>query len=102
MVQERSEISLLMERLIADSSLDDIFWVPKANVFIQCRNPLSTATAENSLKTRMYTHLVHDALEEHAYDAQLTGLKYSVSICPVGLEIRVSGYNDSLPVSTLR
>ncbi|RAL63565.1 hypothetical protein DID88_003609 [Monilinia fructigena] len=31
---------------------DDTFWVPKANLFIQCRNPLPMATAENSLKSK--------------------------------------------------
>ncbi|TGO62295.1 hypothetical protein BELL_1121g00020 [Botrytis elliptica] len=77
---------------------DDTFWVPKANLFIQCRNPLPMATAENSLKARMYTDLVYDALEQYAYDAELAGLEYSVSSHSMGLEISVSGYNDKLPV----
>lgn len=56
------------------------------------------ATAENSLKARMYTDLVYDALEDYAYDAELAGLEYSVSSHLMGLEISVSGYNDKLAV----
>jgi insulysin len=77
---------------------DDTFWVPKANLFINCRNPLPGATAENALKTRVYTDMVRDALEEYSYDAELAGLEYSVSACSVGLDIELSGYNDKLPV----
>lgn len=77
---------------------DDTFWVPKANVFIKCLNPLPSATAENSVKARIYTDLVRDALDEYAYDAELAGLGYSVSSYSHGLEIQVAGYNDKLSV----
>ncbi|KAG4429155.1 hypothetical protein IFR05_015363, partial [Cadophora sp. M221] len=77
---------------------DDQFWVPKANLFINCRNTLPSATAENSLKSRLYTDVVRDALEECSYDAELAGLSYSVSSHSMGIEIAVSGYNDKLPV----
>ncbi|KAL5322523.1 hypothetical protein ACEPPN_010496 [Leptodophora sp. 'Broadleaf-Isolate-01'] len=77
---------------------DDQFWVPKANLFVNCRNTLPSATAENSLKSRLYTDVVRDALEEYSYDAELAGLDYSVSSHSMGIEIAVSGYNDKLPV----
>ena len=74
------------------------FWVPKANVFIQCISPLPMATAGNYVKASLYTPLVYDALEEYAYDAEPAGLEYSVSSHSMGLEVIVSGYNDKLPV----
>ena len=77
---------------------DDTFWVPKANLFINCRNILPNATAENSLKAKLYTDMVRDALEEYSYDAELAGLDYAVSSHSMGLEIMISGYNDKLPV----
>ncbi|KAE9367559.1 LuxS/MPP-like metallohydrolase [Stipitochalara longipes BDJ] len=77
---------------------DDQFWVPKANLFVNCRNTLPNATAENSLKARLYTDMVRDALEEYSYDAELAGLDYSVSAHSMGIEIAVSGYNDKLSV----
>jgi insulysin len=77
---------------------DDQFWVPKANLFVNCRNTLPGATAENNLKARLYTDVVRDALEEYSYDAELAGLDYSVSSHSMGIEISVSGYNDKLSV----
>lgn len=77
---------------------DDTFWVPKANLFVNCRNNLVSASAENSVKARLYTDLVRDALEEYSYDAELAGLDYSVSSHAYGFELAISGYNDKLSV----
>ncbi len=77
---------------------DDTFWVPKANLFISCKNPLPNATAENSLKAQVYTDMVRDALEEYVYDAELAGLDYQIAGHSMGIEIQVYGYNDKLPV----
>jgi insulysin len=77
---------------------DDTFWVPKAILIIKLRNLLPAATAENSVKARVYTELVKDALEEYSYDAELAGLQYGITNPSSGLDIQVSGYNDKLPV----
>lgn len=77
---------------------DDTFWVPKANVVVSLKNPIIHATAENSVKARLYAELVRDALEEYSYDAELAGLQYIVSLDSRGLFLDVSGYNDKLPV----
>lgn len=77
---------------------DDTFWVPKANLFINCRNPLPSATAENSMKTKIYTDLVRDVLEEYSYDAELAGLSFGVSNYSDGLTIELSGYTDKIHV----
>ncbi|OWO99030.1 hypothetical protein B2J93_6607 [Marssonina coronariae] len=76
---------------------DDQFWVPKANLFVKLRSTLPNDTAENWLKSRIYTDLVRDALEEYAYDAELAGLEFSISNA-LGIEIAVCGYNDKLSV----
>ena len=77
---------------------DDTFWVPKATLIISCRSPVATASAANRVKSRLFTDLVKDALEEYSYDAELAGLEYSVSLDSRGLYIEVSGYNDKLAV----
>jgi insulysin len=77
---------------------DDTFWVPKANLIVSCKSPIIYASAENSVKTRLFADLVRDALEEYSYDAELAGLQYNVSLDSRGLIIEVSGYNDKLPV----
>lgn len=77
---------------------DDTFWVPKANVIVSLKNPIIHATAENSIKGRLFTELVRDALEEYSYDAELAGLQYAVTVDSRGLFLEISGYNDKLPV----
>lgn len=77
---------------------DDTFWVPKANVIVSLKNPIIHATAENSVKARLFAELVRDALEEYSYDAELAGLQYTVSLDSRGLFLDVSGYNDKLHV----
>jgi insulysin len=77
---------------------DDTFWVPKANLIVSGRSPIIYASASNSVKARIFTDLVRDALEEYSYDAELAGLQYTVSLDGKGLFIEVSGYNDKLPV----
>ncbi|KAK3368105.1 Metalloenzyme, LuxS/M16 peptidase-like protein [Podospora didyma] len=77
---------------------DDTFWVPKANFIVSCKNPLVYASAANTVKARLFTDLVRDALEEYSYDAELAGLQYTVSLDSRGLFIEVSGYNDKLAV----
>ncbi|CAJ2509957.1 Uu.00g058570.m01.CDS01 [Anthostomella pinea] len=77
---------------------DDTFWVPKANLIVSCKNPIIFASAENSVKAKLFTDLVRDALEEYSYDAELAGLQYNVSLDSRGLFVEVSGYNDKLPV----
>ncbi|KAK7972457.1 peptidase M16 inactive domain-containing protein [Apiospora saccharicola] len=77
---------------------DDTFWVPKANLVVSCKNPIIFDTAENSVKAKLYTDLVRDALEEYSYDADLAGLQYNVTLDSRGMFVEVSGYNDKLPV----
>lgn len=77
---------------------DDTFWVPKANVVVSLKNPIINASAENTIKARLFLQLVHDALEEYSYDAQLAGLEYTFNLDSRGLVLDISGYNDKLPV----
>ena len=77
---------------------DDTFWVPKASLIISMKSPIVFASAKNSVKTKLFTDLVRDALEEYSYDAELAGLEYSVTLDSRGLFVEVSGYNDKLAV----
>ena len=77
---------------------DDTFWVPRANVVVSLKSPHIYASVENTVKARLFTELVRDALEEYAYDAELAGLQYTVSLGSRGLIMDLSGYNDKLPV----
>lgn len=77
---------------------DDAFWVPKANINILLRNPLTYATPANYVKTVLFTGLVKDALTSYSYDAEISGLFYNVGANMLGMEVVVYGYNDKLAV----
>ncbi|KAK4123327.1 ubiquitin carboxyl-terminal hydrolase-like protein [Parathielavia appendiculata] len=77
---------------------DDTFWVPKATLIISCRSPVATASAAGRVKSRLFTDLIKDALEEYSYDAELAGLEYTVTLDSRGIYLEVSGYNDKLAV----
>jgi insulysin len=77
---------------------DDTFWVPKANVHITLRNPLTYATPANYVKSVLICQLVKDSLTEFSYDAEISGLEYSLNATVLGLDLSVQGYNDKLSV----
>ena len=77
---------------------DDRFWVPKANLFIRLRSPITNVTPLASTLTWMYSKLVDDGLNEYSYNAEIAGLRYALSPRASGLDIHLSGYNDKMPV----
>ncbi|CDH56832.1 a-pheromone processing metallopeptidase ste23 [Lichtheimia corymbifera JMRC:FSU:9682] len=77
---------------------DDTFWVPRANVWILFRSPLAYATPTNCVKTRLFTDLLKDSLNEYAYDAEVAGLAYNIENLLEGMLLAVGGYNDKLSV----
>ena len=77
---------------------DDRFWVPKGNVYISLRNPLTKATPANAVRSSLYCELVRDALVEYSYDAEIAGLYYNLGSCTMGIDIEVSGYSDKMSV----
>lgn len=77
---------------------DDRFWVPKGNVCITLRNPLTGVTPANAAKSRLYCELVKDALVEYSYDAEIAGLDYGLVSHEAGLGVEVSGYSDKMIV----
>ncbi|KAK9462938.1 Metalloenzyme, LuxS/M16 peptidase-like protein [Lipomyces oligophaga] len=77
---------------------DDTFWVPKASVHIQFRNPIVTSTPENLVKSRLFTELVSDALNAYGYAASIAGLSYQVELGASGIFISAQGFNHKLSV----
>ncbi|OCK75895.1 hypothetical protein K432DRAFT_307572 [Lepidopterella palustris CBS 459.81] len=75
---------------------DDQFWVPKANVHITLRSPLAGLTPHSTVATHLYRELVQDALVEYSYDAEISGLGYSIIAHTSGLDVSVYGYNDKM------
>ncbi|KRX21021.1 Insulin-degrading enzyme, partial [Trichinella nelsoni] len=77
---------------------DDEFLTPKTVVRLLLRSPLTNSSPGRMVEAYLYSELVFDALNEHAYNAMLAGLKYSVVSTLDGMQINVSGYSEKLPV----
>ncbi|KAI1314496.1 Insulinase (Peptidase M16) [Mortierella claussenii] len=77
---------------------DDVFWVPKVNMYFQLKSPLAYSSPSNNVKTQLYVNLLKDALNEYSYDADLAGLSYSLDTTVEGMILSVEGYNDKAHV----
>ncbi|KAG0214048.1 Insulinase (Peptidase M16) [Mortierella sp. GBA30] len=77
---------------------DDVFWVPKVNMYFQLKSPLAYSSPSNNVKTQLYVNLLKDALNEYSYDADLAGLCYSLDTTVEGMILSVEGYNDKAHV----
>lgn len=75
---------------------DDTFWSPKGEVHISLKNPLSQSTPANTVKSFIFSEIISDQLVDFAYDAEVAGLSYDVSVLRSGFEIAISGYNHKL------
>ncbi|KAI0784388.1 insulin-degrading enzyme [Abortiporus biennis] len=104
---DKKEVDQPLKRphLIRDTPLstlwykkDDQFWVPKAQVIFQIRNPIVKESARNSVMTRLYADLVMDSLNAFAYDAEMAGLNYGFSPHSDGVFVSLNGYNDKLHI----
>ncbi|KAK5166544.1 metalloprotease [Saxophila tyrrhenica] len=77
---------------------DDQFWVPKANIDVCLRSPLTNITPFMAVMSQLFKDLVEDSLNEYAYDAELAGLQYSLANHSQGFDVVISGYNDKMSV----
>lgn len=77
---------------------DDTFWVPKANINILMRNPLTYSTPLNYVKSVVFINLVKDALTTYSYDAEISGLMYTLGANMLGIDLSFHGYNDKMAV----
>ncbi|KAG0198344.1 Insulinase (Peptidase M16) [Mortierella sp. GBA30] len=73
---------------------DDIFWVPKVNMYFYLRSPLAVSSPATAVKSMLYLNLVKDALNEEAYSAKQAGLVYMLEMDAEGIILQIEGYND--------
>lgn len=78
--------------------LDQKFLLPHG--FINCYlvSPKSHASARSIVLTSLYSMIVKHYLSEKLYPALCAGLGYSISAAEKGLLIKLSGYNEKLPL----
>ncbi|KAG0325326.1 Insulinase (Peptidase M16) [Dissophora globulifera] len=73
---------------------DDVFWIPKVNIYFYLRSPLVGQSPSNYAKVMLFVNLLKNDLAEESYSAELAGLSCSVSSAMDGLIIGIEGYND--------
>ncbi|CAO3651050.1 unnamed protein product [Cunninghamella echinulata] len=91
LIQETSTLRLWYKK-------DDTFWLPKSQVWIILRSPLTHATPRYSVITELYIRMLTESLNEYTYNAEVAGLSYYVSLEQYGIMLNVGGYSDKLPL----
>jgi len=77
---------------------DEEFLLPKAILYIEIFSPLAYLDPLRCSQTCLLSSLFHDALNEYTYAACLAGLSYSLDNTKYGLQLKVKGYSDKLPI----
>lgn len=104
---EREESSLFSytPQLITDSDAltvwfeqDDEFRTPKSDIHLLLQTDLLNNDVTRYAALLLYLDLVDDALNEIRYQASLAGSGYGVNITNEGIQVRLYGYQDKLPL----
>ena len=61
-------------------------------------SPIADLNPAAAMKTQVFATLVEEALADTTYDASLAGLDFSVGSDQDGIQVRISGYSQKLPV----
>lgn len=77
---------------------DDQFLVPKGTIEILLHLPDTNTDCKSSVFSMLMAELVADELTDIVYYASLVGMSFKLSHWRDGLLVKVSGYNDKLPV----
>lgn len=75
---------------------DSKFNLPKAFVTANFYSPWVSQSAEHRVKTLVWATAVSEELNEFSYDAEVAGLRYSLTPMSRGLSVSVAGYHDKL------
>ncbi|KAK6464606.1 Metalloenzyme, LuxS/M16 peptidase-like protein [Scheffersomyces coipomensis] len=104
-VSPKLEKPLLHPYLIEDNNRlqvwfkqDDQFEVPKGTIEIVFHLPSSNTDVKTATLSTLLGELLEDDLNQITYYASLVGLKAHISCWRDGFNIKVTGYNDKLPV----
>lgn len=77
---------------------DTRFQVPRGNLFVAVRSPLTRQSPREAAAAELAVRLIREQLNEFAYPAMLAGLDYSVDSDTRGYVLRIGGFDDRQPV----
>ncbi|MBT4288337.1 MAG: hypothetical protein HOD92_13460 [Deltaproteobacteria bacterium] len=75
---------------------DNTFNIPKGNLRISITTSKAYTTVKNAIKTKLFTRLLQENLNEYAYPAASAGLRYSLFGTTTGLILNISGYAENM------
>eukprot|EP00903_Cladosiphon_okamuranus_P005475 g5460.t1 len=78
--------------------MDRSYRVPKSSIAAKLWTPEPYASPMAAVQARMFTKLLKEDLKVWAYDASLAGLRYSLEMTTVGLQLSVGGYSSTVPL----
>lgn len=73
---------------------DTEFCKPKTIMSFDFNSPLAYADPLSCNLTHMFVNLFRDQLSEYLYDAEIAGLRFSVSNTSNGVSLAISGYSQ--------
>jgi len=77
---------------------DDSFGVPRANLYLALLNGAANTSPKTAVLNELYTRILKDRLNEVLYDAGLAGLSADIYNHARGISLRLTGYNERLPL----
>ncbi|MGB0467833.1 MAG: insulinase family protein [Pontibacterium sp.] len=96
--KQQPEVLLQKEGLTLWHHQDNSFKTPRANLFFSVMSDQANQSARAAVLTSLYTRMVKEQLNESLYDAYIAGLSTDIYPHLKGFSVRLSGYNDKLPV----
>ncbi|SKA48687.1 insulinase family protein [Enterovibrio nigricans] len=77
---------------------DNDFRVPKGVIYVAIDSPHAVSSVENIVKTRVSVEMLLEAINETAYPAEVAGLSYNLYAHQGGVTLKLSGFNEKLPL----
>eukprot|EP00931_Biecheleriopsis_adriatica_P121218 TRINITY_DN96305_c0_g1_i1.p1 TRINITY_DN96305_c0_g1~~TRINITY_DN96305_c0_g1_i1.p1 ORF type:complete len:1087 (+),score=247.13 TRINITY_DN96305_c0_g1_i1:70-3261(+) len=77
---------------------DDKFKQPKAQISFKIYTPFPSSSEKSWVCAELWCIAVQEGLLEYAYDAEVAGLSYRLSLDEGAIRLSLGGFNDKLPV----
>lgn len=77
---------------------DDAFRTPKSDIHLLLATNVMNQDPDHFAAMALYRELIDDALNEVRFQASLAGSGYGLSLTSHGLQVRLYGYQDKLPL----
>ena len=101
---EPSTLPLQPEKILVNNvcecfyKLDARFKLPHAFIYLYLMSPKTISSVRNMISTSLYSMIVKHYMSEKLYPAVCAGLGYEMYSEEKGMLLKLSGYNEKLPV----